>query len=191
MCKTASTCTKCQISNYCNHKVFYRTSLNYTFETSPHLLFVGEAPGESEYIHRSPFVGPAGHELNDLLSKALPPHITYVILNSILCTPYLSANRDKIGTPTAKEYTACNSNLSSFIHIFKPLHLIAVGKVAASALSKLFTEGDPKPAHHGIRFLQYTQVQHPASIIARSKSPETDRIRFILTIQNVVNQLPT
>lgn len=58
-------------------------------ELRPHaeLLIIGEAPGRVEEEYRRPFVGPAGHELDEALKDAGLLRSSCALTNTILCRP--------------------------------------------------------------------------------------------------------
>lgn len=93
------------------------------------ILFVGEAPGDAENSIGQPFVGPAGHELNRILRRALPGHIIvgpgveetwvsdvpYAITNLVACLP-VDPWGDK-SEPYDESIVACAPRLQEFIRI--------------------------------------------------------------------------
>src|SRR5690606_28959274 len=62
----ANECTKCDISDFCTNKVTHRNSAE--LKVPVDVLFVGEAPGLTEYTLEEPFVGPSGEVLENLIS---------------------------------------------------------------------------------------------------------------------------
>lgn len=54
------------------------------------VVFVGEAPGESEDVLGIPFVGPAGHLFDYILNEAITDRTRYAITNLVCCIPKLA-----------------------------------------------------------------------------------------------------
>ena len=78
------------------------------------ILFVGEAPGKNEDEQGLPFVGKAGKNLDELLSKVGLSVNDIYIANILKCRP--PNNRD----PSADEVAACETYLKLQIDIIKP-----------------------------------------------------------------------
>jgi uracil-DNA glycosylase family 4 len=171
-----SSCTKCPLSTLTNRRITYRYSHGpYNYLNKVDILFVGEGPGESEYLLGKPFVGASGHELNDILEEAVPIDIRYLITNAIMCTPFLDSSLSHIGTPAAKEIDSCRSHLKKLIEITKPKAVIALGAIASRSLKKLV------PC--------FRTIPHPSHIL-RSNHPDLERQRCILAIKAVIASLP-
>ena len=75
------------------------------------VMFIGEAPGRNEDLQGEPFVGAAGHNLDDLLSLAGLRREDVYIANVLKCRP--PSNRN----PKPEEIVACSPFLLSLIHI--------------------------------------------------------------------------
>ena len=82
--------------------------------TDTEILFVGEGPGQQEDLLGEPFVGPAGHFIDDMLSiVGLGRHNCY-IANIVKCRP--PNNRD----PLQIEQDACIPWLRMQTKLLKP-----------------------------------------------------------------------
>ena len=92
------------------------------------VLFVGEAPGRNEDLQGEPFVGAAGHMLNDLLAIAGLSRDDVYIANVLKCRP--PGNRN----PEPPEIAACRRFLEAQIELVQPVVLVALGKFAAHFL---------------------------------------------------------
>src|SRR3990167_6241991 len=69
------------------------------------VLFVGEAPGESEDALGEPFIGPARKLLDFIILKSLTDNgFRYLIANCVVCTP--PRVRGKIRQPLREEKDA-------------------------------------------------------------------------------------
>lgn len=160
------TCSACPLND---NKVIYRTNNILPIQ----LLLIGEAPGMVEYIQRKPFVGPAGHELDALLQECVPATMGYVIVNSLSCTPWEDKEtKSKIRTPKTSEAKFCTTlNILPFIEQLKPKYIIALGKIANSALTKK---------------VEHLHVIHPSAIL-QSIHQEYERQKFILAVREYLN----
>ena len=92
------------------------------------LLFVGEGPGEQEDLQGEPFVGPAGHLLDDMLSLIDLDRSRVYIANIVKCRP--PHNRD----PREEEREACLPWLRRQIEILDPKLVVCLGRIAAVTL---------------------------------------------------------
>jgi len=120
----------------------------------PPILFVGEAPGDSEEKAIVPFVGIAGQLLRKTINHVLSseeviskikeilntPEINYKIApipiyfsNSCKCRPV--GEDGKFRTPHVDEIKHCNPRLINDIKEIKPLVVVALGKTASIALN--------------------------------------------------------
>ena len=165
-------CTNCVYSQHSNRKILERKIGSGSIQ----ILFVGEAPGMTEYIQQKPFVGESGNLLTRLIENAFPPGITYGIANAIACTPFTNISRSHIETPCKDSLKECRKVwLSQYIKIIRPEKIIALGNVAASTLKAMK--------------VPYTQVLHPSAILRDDKHQEYQEKRFILALQSVVETL--
>src|SRR3954471_2435855 len=74
-------CTRCPLSQQRSNIVLARG------QVPCDVLFVGEAPGASEDALAQPFCGPAGHLLDQIVERALPPIVSYAMTNLVCCFP--------------------------------------------------------------------------------------------------------
>lgn len=170
--KSIQSCTACAISKYCDHKVLWSSNGN---TRSKHIwLFVGEAPGRTEYIQKQPFVGNSGSVLARMLAETnVFDYVKTTFTNAILCTPFDTPTRMNIRTPNKKEITACSKHLSKQLELFKPTNIFAVGKVASGILDHL------KIDHH--------ILTHPSSILRQGHHGEVDYKRNILILRREID----
>ena len=92
------------------------------------IMLIGEGPGEQEDKQGIPFVGPAGHLLDDMLQMIDLDRSKVYIANIVKCRP--PGNRDPLGI----EQDACWQWLERQIALVQPQLLIALGRPAAQAL---------------------------------------------------------
>ena len=121
---TCENCQKCPLG---------ATRTNLVFGVgNPHakLMFVGEAPGESEDLSGIPFVGKAGQLLDKYLELVDIPREDVYIANILKCRP--PKNRD----PQEGEQDACMDYLRQQVRIIKPKMIVCLGRIAAMRLIK-------------------------------------------------------
>lgn len=145
-------CRACPLHKYRRNIVIGRGTI------PAEILFMGEAPGESEDILGEAFVGRSGRLLDKMLWDALLDiyngtndyRIDYFIVNTILCRP----TDCKGGTnrqPKKEEVCKCAENIMTIYKAVKPKIVIFIGKVA----EKYYKDEFP-----------YTEsIQHPAYLL--------------------------
>jgi len=158
-------CTRCELS---------RTRQNVVFGVGPkdaEVLFVGEGPGQQEDLQGEPFVGPAGHLLDDMLSIiGLGRHNCY-IGNIVKCRP--PQNRDPLPT----EQDACIGWLRMQTKLIRPKIIVCLGRIAAM---RLIREDFKITKEHGQWFekngILFFALYHPSALLRDvGKRPETFR----------------
>ena len=123
-------------------------------------VIVGEAPGEYETIRGEPFVGPAGQEQNNYLSRANLSRDLFHIRNVVQCRP--PKNRD----PSPDEISCCAEYMTQYLDDNRPGVIVAVGRFAAQwflgeSLSMEYSHGIPyRPFPGGPVIIP---VYHPAA----------------------------
>jgi uracil-DNA glycosylase family 4 len=85
------------------------------------VLFIGEAPGQSEDLKGEPFVGAAGKLLDTLLSEIGFSRADVFITNVVKCRP--PGNRD----PKLDEIETCTPYLNRQIGIIEPRFIVTLG----------------------------------------------------------------
>jgi len=102
-----------------------RTTLVFgTGDPHARLMLIGEAPGRNEDLKGEPFVGAAGHLLDELLeSIGLQRHDVY-IANILKCRP--TGNRD----PLPAEVEACTPFLTEQVRLVDPFVIATLGNHA-------------------------------------------------------------
>ncbi|MBQ6148218.1 MAG: uracil-DNA glycosylase [Oscillospiraceae bacterium] len=115
----------------CNACDLCKTRINTVFGTgNPHanIMFVGEAPGRNEDETGIPFVGAAGHLLDDYLKAVGLSRDDVYIANIIKCRP--PNNRD----PRPDEEDCCIHFLENQIDLIDPKLIVCLGRIAAKRL---------------------------------------------------------
>ncbi len=85
-------------------------------------MFVGEGPGQNEDSQGLPFVGRAGHILDEMLSLVPLNREDVFITNVVKCRP--PSNRD----PQPDEVKACASYLNEQIRLLNPKVIVPLGR---------------------------------------------------------------
>jgi len=99
-----------------------------------HWMIVGEAPGEQEDLKGEPFVGAAGHLLDNMLlalsltREEAAPERQVFIANTLKCRPPRNRN------PEASELALCEPFLQRQIELVRPRLILAMGRFAVDAL---------------------------------------------------------
>lgn len=88
------------------------------------VMFVGEGPGKNEDLKGEPFVGAAGHNLDDLLALAGLRREDVYIANVVKCRP--PSNRN----PRPEEIEACSPFLREQIRSVWPDVIVCLGNFA-------------------------------------------------------------
>ena len=175
-----STCQKCTRCGLC------QTRTNVVFGVGPKnadVMFVGEGPGQQEDLQGEPFVGAAGHLLDDMMSIIdLNRENTY-IANIVKCRP--PNNRD----PMETEQEACIGYLRNQVALIKPKIIVCLGRISAQRLI------DPEfriTRQHGTWVQKgnvwMTAIYHPSALLRDvSKRPET--FEDLLSIREKIKEV--
>lgn len=175
--RTCKTCTRCGLCETRNNVVFGVGPRN------ADVMFVGEGPGEQEDLQGEPFVGAAGHLLDDMMSIIDLNRDNCYIANIVKCRP--PHNRDPLET----EQDACIGYLRNQVALIRPKIIICLGRVAAKRLI------DPEyriTRQHGTWVqkgeIWMTAIYHPSALLRDiSKRPET--FDDLLTIRDKITEV--
>lgn len=174
---TCHACTRCGLCETRHHVVFGVGPRN-----AP-VMFVGEGPGQQEDLQGEPFVGPAGHLLDDMLCIIdLGRHNCY-ITNIVKCRP--PRNRD----PMEIEQDACIDYLRNQVALIRPKIIICLGRIAAM---RLIRSDFRITKEHGQwvekRGIWMTAIYHPSALLRDTgKRPET--FQDLKSIQQKIREL--
>lgn len=147
------------------------------------VLFVGEAPGESEDVVGLPFKGPAGRLLDQIVKEALnaagcemdsggqnpdgsfinvwmPADVRVAFTNLVACIPREPDSRHKAVEPLPDEIQACAPRLQEIVRLADPKLIVRVGKLATDWLDP----ADKKSVklHKEVAMID---IVHPAAIL--------------------------
>lgn len=167
-------CTKCGLSKTRTKAVLERGSRN------AKLMFVGEAPGESEDLSGIPFVGAAGQLFDKYLAACGIDREEVYICNILKCRP--PKNRD----PLPEEQDACIDYLRTQVRLVKPEIIVCLGRISAM---KLISPDFKITRDHGkfIKKGNYTMcaVYHPSALL-RDPSKKEDTLKDMLAIAKML-----
>lgn len=179
------------------------------------ILFIGEAPGESEDSLGQPFVGPAGEVLDSIItevgkqyvmSRKYPSSITgrgqvlpfsYFLSNLIACLPLCSQGQTR--QPSSSEIKACSSRVTELIQITQPLVIVSVGALAEKHIPKdrMLQPFPPKSkvpeSQLGFRdtqwIPQHISIKHPSWMLQYAPDFDLEFKRAVLTISEAIGEL--
>lgn len=174
---TCLSCTKCGLCETRNHVVFG------VGPRDADVMFVGEGPGEQEDLKGEPFVGAAGHLLDDMLSIIDLSRENCYIANIVKCRP--PRNRDPLET----EQEACIGYLRNQVALIQPKIIVCLGRIAAMRLIRpdfrITREHGTWIQRGGIHM---SAIYHPSALLRDvAKRPETfeDLLSLRAKIQEV------
>ena len=159
-------CAACRNCGLCEerHNVVFGTG-----DESAEVMFIGEGPGEQEDLQGEPFVGPAGHLLDEMLELIGVQRSEVYIANIVKCRP--PHNRDPLNT----EQDACIPYLYDQIALIRPKIIVCLGRIAAMRLIdpeyRISRQHGQWVEKDGVRM---TAIYHPSALLRdESKRPET------------------
>jgi len=131
-----------------------------------HWMIVGEAPGEQEDLKGEPFVGAAGHLLDNML-RALgltrdeaPAGRQVYIANTLKCRPPRNRN------PEPDELASCEPFLVRQIELIRPRLVLAMGRFAVQALLRSSEPiGKLRGRVHRYQGVPLVVTYHPAYLL--------------------------
>lgn len=134
----------------------------------PELMLIGEAPGEQEALAGRPFIGKAGKNLDEMLTRCGLTRAQIYIANAVKFRPTKTGRTGRVSNrpPTTEEIGLYRPWLMKEIALVRPRLIATLGNVPLKSLlnrtitigeahGKLFTEND----------LKIFPMYHPASMI--------------------------
>lgn len=159
-------CAACRSCGLCEtrHNVVFGVG-----SETAEVMFIGEGPGENEDLQGEPFVGAAGHLLDDMLEMIGLSRDRVYIANIVKCRP--PNNRD----PLNVEQDACIGYLRHQVALIRPKIIVCLGRIAAMRLMradfKITREHGQWMDKSGVRMMA---IYHPSALLRDpSKRPET------------------
>lgn len=122
------------------------------------IVFIGEAPSMSDDALGTPFSGPAGILLDQIVEDVVSQSDDFTELrmaytNLLGCIPREGRGQGKVKQPAKEHIQACYPRLQDFIDLCNPKLIVCVGKIVEKTVSTLFIE------HEAIT------ITHPAVIL--------------------------
>ncbi len=147
-------CNRCKLYKERNHIVFGEGSAN------ARLMLIGEAPGHDEDLQGRPFVGAAGHILDNMLNAIKLNRKDIYITNIVKCRP--PSNRN----PERDEIEICKPFLLKQIGIIKPKIICTLGSVATQTILETKTPITKLRGHiYDFSGIKLIPTFHPAYLL--------------------------
>lgn len=162
--KEWSGCNKCNRHIFCGAYCFYRGHV-----PAP-VLFIGEAPGDSENILGRPLVGRPGDKLNEIIADVLPDGMKFAVTTVVACAPF--DDEGTIRDPMWTERIACRPRLEEFVKLCCPRIIVGVGRFGEDA-AKSFDR-------------PWTAIKHPSWILRQTDSVLESQ-RAIITLKEALH----
>lgn len=151
---TWQNCQLCALCNQRSHIVLARGTVPCD------VLFIGEAPGQSEDVLGKPFIGPAGKLLDQIIETAWRDSnsvATRAFTNLVACFPK-NAKDKKVNEPEPEEIKACEKRLAEFVGLCSPKLAVCVGKLSSTWVHKMRNG-------LGLEDTKLIDIFHPAAIL--------------------------
>src|SRR5262245_59968229 len=129
LAKAENECTRCPLYQHATQAVPGEG------RKGAHLMLVGEQPGDKEDLAGKPFVGPAGHVLDQALEAAGIPRAEVFVTNALKHFKHEMRGKRRLHKrPNAYEIERCKVWLDIERRIVKPAAIVALGATAARSL---------------------------------------------------------
>ena len=170
-------CTSCPLSQTRHNVVFGVGNQN------AEVLFIGEGPGANEDAQGVPFVGRAGHLLDDMLEIIGLKRDDVYIANIVKCRP--PENRDPLGV----EQDACIGYLRNQVALVKPKIIVCLGRIAAKRL----IDADYRITRQHGQWVErngvwMTAIYHPSALL-RDPRRRPESFEDFKGLQQKINEL--
>jgi len=159
-------------SKVCQGCDLYKTGTQTVFGQGPKsavVMFVGEQPGDQEDKAGQPFVGPAGHILDQTLEKVGIDRSETYVTNTVKHFKWEPRGKRRIHSkPNSREIEACLPWLKAEVEVVRPFLLVPMGATAAQAiLGKSFrvSQDRGKAIHNSPWAPTIIATVHPSSIL--------------------------
>jgi uracil-DNA glycosylase family protein len=184
----AAHCTRCPL---------YRDATQIVFGEGPAnaaIMLVGEQPGDKEDLAGKPFVGPAGHVLDQALAEAGLDRAACYVTNAVKHFKHEQRGKFRLHKqPTRGEIQAFRCWLDRELDIVRPRLIVALGVTAASSLNgKPVVLSRVRRQILDIEPWRFLATKHPSAILRLRDSSEkeqafrelVDDLRFALESLN-------
>lgn len=142
------------------------------------ILFIGEAPGDSEDVLGQPFVGPAGHLLDRIIARAIPASLGLKLAytNLTACVPVKSKDSHE---PTRESMDKCRPRLEEFVGLVaNPRLIVAVGRLAKKELCAARDSGNDE----WLRYRKFCDIIHPSAILQAADVEKSMMIKTAVVV---------
>lgn len=127
--EAAKTCRGCDLCCEATQTVFGEGPAD------ARIVLVGEQPGDQEDLAGRPFVGPAGHVLDDALQQAGMDRSEVYLTNAVKHFKFEPTEKRRLHKkPSARESSACRPWVDAELRLIKPKVLVCLGATAAHSL---------------------------------------------------------
>jgi DNA polymerase len=164
------------------------------------VLFIAEAPGESENVLGRPLVGPAGQLLDRIIVEAFGdvliedgrrPRVAFT--NIVGCIPR-DEDGKKATAPDPVEIKKCAPRLRELVRLARPRMIVTVGALARRHVSGQAQFGDEDGnvdwLPPGQEFVRFVEIVHPAAILRGPTAAQGFTIqKTVVTLSNAVEDL--
>ncbi len=173
-------CTRCHLCEGRDRVVIARGSIPCD------VLFIGEAPGESENILGKPFVGLAG-KLLDRMVTSVETRVrcfSWCMGNLVGCFPR-EAKKAGYNEPDDEAIEKCKPKLQELVKMADPKLIVAVGRLA-----KDWLEPGYKHSVKLHRIIKMVSITHPAAILRANIAQQGLMIqKCVVTLSNAIEEL--
>lgn len=159
--REAIICTRCPLHKSAIKRVIGKGSCN------PKVMFIGEAPGNSENKSGIPFYGRAGKELDKMVEYMGLMERDWMVTNTVKCHP--PENRK----PRVNEIECCKPFLLAQIILLDPRVIILLGNTAEKSFCREKKLEWGVPVQYQGRII--LKLYHPAALLYTSSKIETQK----------------
>jgi uracil-DNA glycosylase len=168
-------CRGCPLYRHATQAVFGEGDLR-----AP-ILMVGEQPGDSEDLAGRPFVGPAGHVLDQGLAAAGISRDEIYVTNVVKHFKFTQRGKRRIhDKPTQYEVSACKPWLNAELALVAPQIVVVLGATAAqSLLGRTFRVTKERGIERATALAPHTfATVHPASVLRAPDEAQREEARL-------------
>lgn len=161
------------------------------------VLFIGEAPGESEDVLGKPFVGPAGRLLDDIVRRSVgvlnvrrvtegKAPFRMAFTNLVGCIPRDPEDGGKSSEPDSDSIRCCGERLQEMLTIASPRVIVCVGSMSRDWLKRGYRNPVEVP-----RDITMLDITHPAAILRANVSVRSIMAqRCVVTLIDALEDMP-
>lgn len=153
------------------------------------ILMVGEQPGDKEDLAGRPFVGPAGHLLDEALIEAGIDRAEVYVTNAVKHFKWKPSGKRRLHQkPNSREIAACRPWLETELRLVEPEIVVALGATAAQSLMgpAFRVTKDRGKAFHPAWARTFAATVHPSSILrAPPDRHAEERAAFVRDLKKI------